>query len=295
LGDYFLRVSKQQAGAFLKSSSRRTFLTAFTAGAAGLVHGGSTQTAPVAANGGGDGACILTPQAEQGPFYLDPKLVRSDITEGRDGIPLRLRLRLIEAGSCVPVRSARVDVWHCDAQGIYSAYPGQGDDHRIDTSRETFLRGTQATDAGGWVEFETIYPGWYEGRATHIHFKVFLDRKNVLIGQAFLPDALSEFLYSNVPAYGGRSRERAVVNTNDHVVAEADPGRRAFCAVKEEIDRYVATLTLGVDLSADAGVHRLDRPPPGPPPGDNPAGGPALGAHFKDRLAALVPGLRRDK
>ncbi|MGE7157141.1 hypothetical protein ACQKJ1_25815 [Methylorubrum rhodesianum] len=83
---------------------------------------------------------------------------------------MRLRLRVIEAGPCTPVAGARVDVWHSDARGLYSGYPGQGDDRAVDTSGQTFLRGTQMTDEGGWVSFETIYPGWYAGRATHIHF-----------------------------------------------------------------------------------------------------------------------------
>lgn len=278
-------------------SSRRRFLTALSAGAAGLVHAAPRQATAAASVGDHDDLCVLTPQSEQGPFYVDPKLVRSDITEGKDGVPLRLRLRVVEAGACTPIKDARIDIWHCDAQGIYSAYPGQGDSHRLDTSGKTFLRGTQLTDAAGQVAFDTIYPGWYDGRATHIHFKIFLDDRNVLTGQTFLPDALSEFLYANVPAYGGRARERSVVNVNDHVVTQADPGRLAFSAVKEERDRYVATLTLGVDRRADATARnsRLP-PPPGPPPGmtaGGPPPGPPLRAKLSDRLAALVPGLRR--
>ncbi|SFM72163.1 Dioxygenase [Methylobacterium pseudosasicola] len=103
--------------------------------------------------------CVLTPQSIEGPFYVDPKLVRIDITEGRDGIPLRLRLRVIHAGPCTPVADARIDIWHCDARGLYSGYPGQGDDRSIDTSGQTFLRGTQTTDSEGCATFDTIYPG----------------------------------------------------------------------------------------------------------------------------------------
>src|SRR5689334_11190805 len=100
---------------------------------------------------GAEEACILTPQAEEGPFYVDPKLIRTDITDGKAGVPLTLRLRVIEAGPCTPIAGARVDIWHCDAQGLYSAFPGQGDQHMIDASRDSFLRGTQMTDASGWV------------------------------------------------------------------------------------------------------------------------------------------------
>jgi protocatechuate 3,4-dioxygenase beta subunit len=278
-------------------STRRGFLGFVSASAAGLLPG-RAGAAPVTADS--EPACILTPQAEEGPFYSDPKLVRSDITEGKAGIPLTLRLRVIEAGPCTAIRGARVDIWHCDAKGLYSAFPGQGDAHNIDATSATFLRGTQATDEAGWVTFNTIYPGWYDGRTTHIHFKVFLDDRTVLTGQTFLPDALNEFIYTHVPDYGDRARQRMVINANDHVIERSDPEHRAFCAVKEERDRYVATLTLGVDRRADATVGRVGPPPPppglrgGPPPGPPPAGmgGPMFGRPIRDRLAALVPGLK---
>ena len=279
----------------LPSRSRRELLSVLGLGAAGLLS--RPAAAAVPADGTDEGACLLTPQAIEGPFYTDPRLVRTDITEGRAGVPLRLRLRVIEAGPCTPLAGARVDVWHCDAQGLYSAYPGQGDTGRIDTSGQTFLRGTQETDAGGWAAFDTIYPGWYPGRATHIHLKVFLDRRTVLTGQIYFPDALSEFLYTQVPAYGGRKVERLVVNANDGIAREEDPQRRAFCAVKEERDRYVASLVIGVNRGGDVSgltdrsVTPFGQPesPPGPPPGG--FGPPRLA--LKDRLAALVPGLGR--
>jgi protocatechuate 3,4-dioxygenase beta subunit len=275
-----------------------------SASAAGLL-----QTRAEAATAAADAApaCILTPQAEEGPFYSDPKLIRQDIAEDRPGVPLTLRLRVIDAGSCTAIHDARVDIWHCDAKGLYSAFPGQSDGHNIDETGKTFLRGTQSTDGAGWVTFNTIYPGWYDGRTTHIHFKVFLDARNVLTGQTFLPDALNEFIYTNVPDYGDRARQRMVINANDHVIERDDPNRRAFCAVQEERDRYVATLTLGVDRRAQATVGRAGPPPPppgmrggpphgtplGPPPGG--FGGPMFGRPIKDRLAALVPGWKRSQ
>ncbi|WP_439359032.1 intradiol ring-cleavage dioxygenase [Bradyrhizobium sp. DASA03007] len=270
----------------MNGSTRRGFLGFVSASAAGLLQSGA-KAAPALTDA--EPACILTPQAEEGPFYADPKLVRSDITEGRPGVPLTLRLRVIEAGPCTAIRDARVDIWHCDAKGLYSAFPGQGDGHNIDATSKTFLRGTQMTDEAGWVAFNTIYPGWYDGRATHIHFKVFLDDRTVLTGQTFLPDALNEFIYINVPAYKDRARQRTIINANDLVIGRSDPEHRAFCAVKEERDRYVATLTLGVDRRTDATVGRRG-PPPGPPPSG--MGGSMFGRPIKDRLAALVPGLK---
>lgn len=285
----------------MDKSTRRGFLGLISASAAGLLPARQAEAATDSRPTDTAEACILAPQAEEGPFYADPKLVRSDIADGKPGIPLTLRLRVIEAGACTPITSARVDIWHCDAQGLYSAFPGQGDGHNIDESSRSFLRGTQMTDATGWVAFNSIYPGWYDGRATHIHFKVFLDQKNVLTGQTFLPDALNEFIYANAPDYTGRPRPRTTLNANDHVVENADPDRRAFCAVKEEKDRYLAMLTLGVDRRAEIAMQPRRGPPPGPPPNLPPGSppppgmgpGPMRGHQIKDRLAALIPGLRR--
>jgi protocatechuate 3,4-dioxygenase beta subunit len=275
----------------LTQPTRRGFLSAATASAAGLLQvrqGHAAEATAASAD-----ACILTPQAEEGPYYIDPKLARADIRDGRPGVPLTLRLRAIEAGPCSALSGARIDIWHCDARGLYSAFPGQGDRHNIDTTNATFLRGTQLTDKSGWAEFTTIYPGWYPGRATHIHFKIFTDEKTVLVGQTFFPDALNEFIYTNVPDYTGRKRDRAVLNVNDNVVVDADPGRLAFCAVKEERERYVASLTLGIDRNVNPLAIARNGAMAGPPP----AGmrGPPPFEPIKDRLAALVPGVKRGR
>src|SRR6478609_5410785 len=131
--------------------------------------------------------CILTPEAVQGPFYFDPKLVRADIAAGRPGAPLALTLQVASVKDCARLKGARVDLWQADGQGMYSGYPGQGDDG-ISTRAETFLRGTLLTGADGQVRFATIYPGWYPGRTPHIHFKVFLDAKSLVVGQLYFPN-----------------------------------------------------------------------------------------------------------
>ena len=275
-------------------ASRRGFLTLASASAATLLQNGRAQAATENPTTGAEDACILTPQSEEGPYYLDPKMVRADVTEGKAGVPLALRLRVIEAGSCTPIAGARVDIWHCDARGIYSAFPGQGDSHNIDHTGKTFLRGTQMVDGNGWGTFKTIYPGWYAGRATHIHFKVFLDERTVLTGQTFFPEALNEYIYGNVPDYTKRPQQRLVINANDRVAMESDPEHKAYCAVKEERERYVAMLTLAVDRNARVSADGLPPPPPGPPPaGAREGGRPAKAQWIKDRLAAVVPGLKR--
>ena len=124
------------------------------------------------------GVCLLTPEVTEGPFYFDPRLLRPNIAEGKQGVPITLLLQIVDAG-CKPLNGARVDIWHCDATGVYSNYSGQGDDpeHQISTEGQSFLRGTQLADPRGVVRFQSIYPGWYPGRTTHIHFKVFIDSR----------------------------------------------------------------------------------------------------------------------
>ena len=140
--------------------------------------------------------CVLTPEATEGPFYFDPKLVRSDITEGKQGALLLLTVQIVEAKDCAPLQDTRVDVWHADALGLYSGYA------RLETGSakgQTFLRGTQFTGTEGEVHFNTIYLGWYPGRTPHIHFKVFIDNRNVITGQLYFPEHITEHVYAASP------------------------------------------------------------------------------------------------
>lgn len=145
--------------------------------------------------------CPVTPRQTEGPFYFDPRLVRQDIRGGRPGIPLRLRLQVVAAADCAPAERARIDLWHCDAAGAYSGYD------RERTAGETWLRGTQLTDADGVAAFETIFPGWYAGRATHIHCKAWLPDGREVTSQVYFPDAVSDRVYAEGP-YAGRGGDR---------------------------------------------------------------------------------------
>ncbi len=145
--------------------------------------------------------CPATPRQTEGPFYFDPRLARADIAEGRPGVPLRLRLQVVDADGCVPGPGARVDVWHCDASGAYSGYEREG------SAGETFMRGTQTADGDGVVAFRTVYPGWYAGRAPHIHLKAWLSGGREITSQLYFPDELSDLLYAD-GAYGGRAGRR---------------------------------------------------------------------------------------
>jgi len=257
--------------------SRREVFAALSLPAANALTGAANAASPADAGAFGD-VCFLTPQSIEGPFYLDPRLVRAQIAEDRTGVPLRVDLRVIDGATCKPSEHARIDIWHAHARGVYSGYQGQGDKQDLSTVGQKFLRGTQFTDGRGAVRFETIYPGWYEGRATHIHFKVLLDDRNVLTGQMYFPDALNEFIYANVPTYGGRLKPRAVVNANDQFANFHDPSRLSFCAVKEERECYVTSLVLAVDRLA---VAQADRPPRAGNAAEQPAG---------ERARLLIPG-----
>jgi protocatechuate 3,4-dioxygenase beta subunit len=200
-------------------------------------------------------ACTLTPAAISGPYYFDPRLVRRDITEGHPGAPLRLRFVVMDAANCTPVSGARVDVWHTRADGYYSGYPGQGDKRNVDTSGGTFMRGTQIADARGEVLFHSIYPAWYLGRTVHVHFKIFIEDRDMLTGQMYFPDALSQYIFANVGAYQ-RKVVRTVFNTTDGF-AVPDGARGGYCDIKEEADHYRATLVVGISRSV---VTALDQP-----------------------------------
>lgn len=150
---------------------RRREMMALSAGALASValYGcGAEEDDPARSVAGGTKAtpdCVLTPEQEEGPFYIDLAQVRRDVVEDRPGVPLALAVAVVDANTCEPIRDAAVDVWHCDALGLYSGVPSEG------TEGETFLRGIQLTDGNGLAEFATIYPGQYPGRTTHIHLK----------------------------------------------------------------------------------------------------------------------------
>jgi protocatechuate 3,4-dioxygenase beta subunit len=189
------------------------------------------------------GVCTIMPETTEGPFYFDPELERSDMSEGREGVPLVVRLQVVD-GQCRPLAGKRVDIWHCDAQGMYSGYPGQGDGRDVDTSGQRFLRGVQHTDERGIVAFATIYPGWYRGPTTHIHFKAFPDDSSVLTGQLFFPDDLSEHLFTTVAPYRDRQGRRDTLNKDDRIALDA--GTPAQAALRESGTAYEALLIIAV-------------------------------------------------
>ncbi|MFI6034084.1 intradiol ring-cleavage dioxygenase [Streptomyces sp. NPDC051315] len=183
--------------------------------AAGAFAGESgTAKAGASATGTASGSEIcykLTSETTEGPYYIDADKLRQDITEDKEGIPLTLSIKVIDSETCEPLRNVAVDIWHCDALGIYSGYEslstgggggaptgapsgtptgtptgepptgapsggtGGGGVHEEPTDDERYLRGTWKTDRRGLVTFRTVFPGWYRGRCVHIHTKVHVD------------------------------------------------------------------------------------------------------------------------
>lgn len=188
--------------------------------------------------------CVATLEQEEGPYYRDLGLVRSDIREDRTGVEIRLGIRVLSiAGTAV--EGAAVDIWHCDALGIYSWHdtPPSGSHGLGDAglSPGTFLRGRQRTDGRGECEFLTIFPGWYSGRSVHIHVKVH-HRGGVLTTQLYFPEELTDAIHRLEP-YRVRPR-RDTINAEDAIYD--DVGETTMLHPVARRDGYSANIILVV-------------------------------------------------
>ena len=226
----------------MTSADRRTLLQLLALSPLTLATGPWAEAAAEEAGLIAPSVCLLTPDTTAGPYYLDPELVRTDIAEGRPGAPLALALQVVDT-DCRPIADARVDVWHCDALGNYSGYADQGSDRSRDTGGETFMRGTQFTDARGVAAFRSVWPGWYRGRTPHVHYKVFLDARTLLTSQLFFPDGASERIYAG-GAYRARAGRQTTTNATDGIARRAGP--LAFARVTEGGGEWRADLVVGV-------------------------------------------------
>lgn len=184
-------------------------------------------------------SCVLAPEMTEGPYYVEGDKVRRNITEGKQGVPLTLRLAVVDVSACKAIKGAAVDIWHCDAGGVYSGTSVQ------DTEERTFMRGIQKTDKNGLAVFKTIYPGWYSGRAVHIHLKVYLGGNTVHTGQLFFPDSLTDSVYRRSPY--SRRPNRDTRNATDSIFRNG--GKRSLLKLAKSGSGYVGRITMGVSRS----------------------------------------------
>jgi protocatechuate 3,4-dioxygenase beta subunit len=197
--------------------------------------------------------CVVRPELTMGVHFVDDQLNRSDIRYDplednvSKGTSLLLKISVFEAGNrCAPLEGAQVDVWHCDAMGIYSGVI----ERVFNTRGQRFLRGYQLTDADGRVQFQTIYPGWYSGRTVHIHFTI---RTKTLTGkdyqftsQLFFRDALTDQVHSKKPY--ARKGKRDTRNRDDNIFKMG--GKQLLLNVTGDGGAgYIASINIGLDLT----------------------------------------------
>jgi protocatechuate 3,4-dioxygenase beta subunit len=197
--------------------------------------------------------CIVRPEQTEGPYFVDERLNRSDIrsdpSDGsvKDGLPLQLALRVheIRGNACTPLAGAVVDIWHCDALGVYSDVR----DRSFDTRGKKFLRGYQVTDPTGTARFLTIYPGWYPGRAVHIHFKIRTNpesrRGYEFTSQIYFDDALTAQIHAQAP-YATKGQGR-LMNRQDGIFE--DGGDRLMLQLTKEAQGYTGVFDIGLQMT----------------------------------------------
>lgn len=220
--------------------------------------------------------CTLAAEQEVGPFYVADEATRGDIVEDRAGLPLTLRLQVLDSRTCKPLAAAAVDLWHCDAMGLYSGFtrmqemgppaegapPGRPGNAILrrgpppgpppmmrPTDKLTFLRGIQRTDRDGVVRFHTIFPGVYPGRTNHIHFKVHVADHVAHIGQLFFPEELAVSILKR-PPYDSH-RIRRTTHAEDGIF-RGQGGAASIADVKMDGEATVAVADLAVAVDPTA-------------------------------------------
>jgi len=257
-------LSRREVLALIGASGTAAFLAACTpagsssapsASAAGSTGASASASASAAATAGSSAAvgsalpaCIVVPELTEGPYYVDVELERSDIrtntSDGAavEGTPLTIEWMVSQAdgSACMPMEAAIVDVWHCDALGVYSGVQGNSGN---------FLRGFQRTDATGKATIQTIYPGWYQGRAVHIHFKIRTDPEGSagfeFTSQLFFDDDLSRQVFSS----GVYARKGAQDMSNEQDGIFNQSGGATLLSVTQDGDGYRATFPIAVQLT----------------------------------------------
>jgi protocatechuate 3,4-dioxygenase beta subunit len=291
--------------------SRREMLALLGTASAAMLFGGgirqvasqSQATPPATGAATALPGCVVRPEMTEGPYFVDQQLNRSDIridpADGsvKPGVPLSLIFNVssVAANACTPLEGAQVDIWHCDALGVYSGVT----DRSFDTTGQKWLRGYQVTDKNGVAQFLTIYPGWYSGRTVHIHFKIrtksTTNSAYEFTSQLFFPESVSDEVYKKQPYSTHPNRD--TLNARDSIysnggdqllltpneVGTATPLPTAAAtaaafqtAVATANGGYQAIFNIGLDLS-DTAVGQSDAAGGGGVPGGNPGGQPPNG------------------
>lgn len=197
-------------------------------------------------------ACVVRPEQTQGPYFVDERLHRSDVRSEpggdliRPGMPLVLTFLVsrVSAEACRPLAGAQVDLWQCDALGVYSDVQDPG----FDTVGQKFLRGYQLTDARGEAKFTTVYPGWYPGRTVHIHFKIRAEpsaqRGLEFTSQLYFDDALTDRVHATAP-YAAKG-QRTARNRDDRIFRRG--GDQLMLSPVQRAAGYEASFAIGLQL-----------------------------------------------
>ena len=196
--------------------------------------------------------CLVRPEQTEGPYFVDEMLNRSDIREDREGVPLDLTFNVSrvdegDVSACGPLAGAVVDIWHADTAGQYSDV--QDNAEGFDTRGETYLRGYQVTDENGTARFTTIYPGWYQGRAVHIHFKIRdspeSEQGYEFTSQLYFDDALTDEVQSQGPY--AQKGQRDLRNGEDGIFRGG--GDELLLDLRENGQGYAATFDVALDTT----------------------------------------------
>lgn len=239
----------QQIGELL--SRREALLILGAAGGSLLLGCGQQTPARTTSAAVPSGMCVVRPEQTEGPYFVDERLNRSDIrTDPTDGVlkagaPLGLAFHVsrLNGNTCAPLAGAYVDIWQCDAAGIYSDVT----DRSFSTVGKKFLRGYQVTDPDGVARFTTIYPGWYPGRTVHIHFKIrtALDVEAYdFTSQLYFDDAFTDAVFAHEP-YSARG-PRSTRNEADGIFRRS--GSQLLLSTVERGGTYTADFQIGLQV-----------------------------------------------
>ncbi|KAJ5611954.1 hypothetical protein N7528_009059 [Penicillium herquei] len=223
---------------------------------------------------GSESTCILGPDVTQGPYYVTGELIREDIVESQSGVPLYMDIQIIDTNTCNPLPNIYTDIWHCNATGVYSGVQasGNGDESDATNLDATFLRGIQPSNDEGVVQFESIFPGHYTGRATHIHVLTHsVNETSVLpndtitglytahsshVGQLFFDQDLISTVENTSP-YSTNTQD-LTTNADDSILSEEadtiDPFMEYVFLGDDVSDGIFAWITVGIDATEDSDI-----------------------------------------